>query len=60
MEPVVYQSLSNNALYKHRYLENINIFYKSSGNVMIKNYYKDIIEAKMVLNTEGLTNNGTM
>ena len=53
----VYQSLGTRAMYEHRYLENIKKLYKSSGKYDYQQQYKAIIEAAMVSNPEGFTDN---
>ena len=47
--------LSNNALYEHKYLENIKKSYKQAGKFDDQKQLKEIIEAAMVFNPEGLT-----
>ena len=42
------QSLSNNAIYEHKCLENINKLYKQSGKCDKHKQFKDILEASMV------------
>ena len=42
------QSLSNNALYKHKCLENIKKLYKQAGRCDDQQQLKDILEAYMV------------
>ena len=44
-------------MYEHRCLENIKKLYKSCGKCGDQQQYKDIVEAAMVSNTEGLNNN---
>ena len=51
----LYQSLSNSALHKHIFLENIRKLYKSSGKCDDQQKYKAIIESDMVYNTEEVT-----
>ena len=51
------QSLSNNAIYEHKCLENIKILYKQAGKCDNQQQFKDIIEADIVSTSEGLTNN---
>ena len=50
------QSLSKNALYDHKCPENIKKLYKQAGNCGNQQQFKDIIEADMVSNPEGFTN----
>ena len=42
------QSLSSNALFQHRYLQNINKLYKHAGKCYNHQKFKCIIEAAMV------------
>ena len=51
------QSLSNNAIYEHKCLENIKKLYKQAGKCDDQQKFKDIIEAAMVSTPEGFTNN---
>ena len=51
------QSLSNNALYEHKCLQNTNKLYKHAGKCDDQQKFKDIIEVNMVSNPEGFTNN---
>ena len=51
----VYQQLTNRALSKHKYLENIKKLYKSSDKCDDQNKYKDIIESGIFSTPEGLT-----
>ena len=51
------QSLSNNALYEHKCLENIKKLYKHFGKCDDQQQFKDIIEADMFYTPEGFTNN---
>ena len=53
----MYKLLSNSDLYEHRCLENIKKLYKSAGKCDDQNQQKEIIEAAMVSNTEGFTDN---
>ena len=46
------QSLSNNALYEHKYLGKIRNLYKSSGERDNQQQYKAIIESEIVSNIE--------
>ena len=50
-------SLSNNAIYEHKYLENIKKLYKQSGKCDDQQQFKDILEAAMVSTPEGFTFN---
>ena len=50
------QLLRNNALYEHKFLENIKILYKKSGKCEDQKQFKDILEADMVSTPEGFTN----
>ena len=50
------QSLSNNALYEHTCLENINKLYKHAGKCENQQQFKDIIEAAMVYTPKVFTN----
>ena len=50
------QSLSNNALYEHKCLENIKKLYKHAGKCDYQQQFKDFIEAVMVYTPELLTN----
>ena len=54
------QSLSNNALYEHRCLENIKKLYKTASKCEYQQQYKAIIEAAMVSTSEGCKNNSPM
>ena len=51
------QSLSNNAIYEQKCLENIKTLYKQSGKCDDQKQFKDILEAAMVYTPEGFTNN---
>ena len=51
------QSLSNNALFEHKCLQNIKNLYKHSGKCDDQQQFKDIIEDTMVYNPEGFDNN---
>ena len=42
------QSLSNNAIYEHKFLENIKTLYKKYGKFDNQQQFKDILEAAMV------------
>ena len=52
------QSLSNNALFEHKCLQNIKNIYKHAGNWDNQKQFKDILEAAIVSTPEGFTNNG--
>ena len=52
----IYQSLSNNAIYEHKFIENIKKLYKQSGKCDNQKKFKDILEADMVYTHEGFTN----
>ena len=54
------QSLSKNALYEHKCLQNINNLYKHSGKCDEHQQFKEIIEAAMVYNPEGFTDSITI
>ena len=49
------QSLSNNALYEHQCLQNINNLYKHAFKCDEKQQFNNIIEADMVSNPEVFT-----
>ena len=51
------QSLSNNDLYEHKCIQNINKLYKQSGKYENQQQLKYIIEAAMVSTPEGFNNN---
>ena len=51
-------SLSNNAIYEHKCLENINKLYKQAGKCDDQQQFKDILEADMVSTPEGFTDKG--
>ena len=51
------QSLSNNSLFGHKCLQNINKLYKHSGKCDDQQKFKDIIHASMVYTPKGFTNN---
>ena len=51
------QSLSNNALFEHKCLQNINKIYKHSGKCEYQQQFKYINKAAMVYTPEGFTNN---
>ena len=50
-------SLSNNAIYEHKCLENIKKLYKQAGKCDDQQQFKDILEAAMVSTPEGFTDN---
>ena len=54
------QLLSNKAMYKHRYLENIKKLYTSAGKYDDQKQYKDILEADMVSTNDRFTYNSPM
>ena len=56
----VYQSLSNRSMYEQRCLENIEKLYEYSGKCDYQQQYKSILEASMVYNPEGFTDNCQM
>ena len=51
----IYKSLSNNAIYEHKYLENIETLYKQAGKCDNQQQFKDILEAAMVSTPEWFT-----
>ena len=51
------QSVSNNALYEHKFLQKINKLYKHAGKCDNQQQLKDILEAAIVSTTEVLTDN---
>ena len=53
----IHPSLSNNAIYEHKCLENIKRLYKQTGNCDNQQQLKDILEADMVSTPEGFTDN---
>ena len=53
------QSKSNNSIFKHVCFQNINKLYKHASKFDDQQQFKDIIEAGMVSNPEGFTNNST-
>ena len=53
------QSLSNNDIFEHKYLQNIKKLYKHAGKGDNQQHFKDILESAMVSNPEGFTNNST-
>ena len=50
-------SLSNNAIYEHKCLENIKTIYKQAVKCDNQKQFKDILEADMFSNPEGFTVN---
>ena len=50
------QSLSNNAIYEHKCLENIKNIYKQAGKCDKQQQFKDILEAAIVSTTKVFTN----
>ena len=52
----IVQSLSNNALYEHIFLQIINKLYKQAGKCDYQKKFKDIIEAAVVYTPEGFNN----
>ena len=57
---VIYQPLRNSAPFEHRCLQNIKKLYKHAGKCDDQHQFKEIIEAALVANTEGFTNNSTI
>ena len=53
------QSLSKNALFEHKCLQNINKLYKHAGKCDDQQQFEDILEDAMVSTTEGFTDNST-
>ena len=53
----IHPSLSNNAIYEHKCLENIKKLYKQDGKCDDHQQFKDILEAAMVSTPEGFTEN---
>ena len=53
----IHPSLSSNAIYEHKCLENIKKLYKQSGKCDEQQQFKDILEAAMFYTTEGFTDN---
>ena len=53
----IHPSLSNNAIYENKCLENIKKLYKQSGKFEKQQQFIDIIEAVMVFTPEGSTDN---
>ena len=54
----IHPSLSNNAVYEHKCLENIKKLYKQAGKCDYQQQFKYILEAAMVYNPEVFTDNG--
>ena len=54
------QSLINNAIHEHKFLENIKKLYKQAGKCDDHQQLKDILEATMVSNPEGFTDKSTI
>ena len=54
------QSLSNNAIYEQKCLQNIKNLYKQSGKCDDQKKFKDILEADMVSTPEGFTDEITI
>ena len=52
---VIDQSLSNNAIYEHKCLENIKKLYKQASKCDDQKQFKEILEATMVSTPEGFT-----
>ena len=48
----IHPSLSNNAVYEHKYIENIKKLYKQYGKCDDQKQFKDILEASMVSTPE--------
>ena len=53
----IHLSLSNNAIYEHKCLENIKILYKQAGKYDNQQQFKYILEPDMVSTPEGFTDN---
>ena len=53
----IHPSLSNNAIYEHKCLENIKKLYKQDGKFEDQKQFKDVLEADMVATPEGFTYN---
>ena len=49
------QSLSNNTIYEHKFLQNIKNLYKHAGKCDYQQQFKDILEAATVSTPEGFT-----
>ena len=54
------QSLSNNALYEHKCLENIKKLYRYARKCEYQKQFKDILEATIISTPEGFTNDGAI
>ena len=52
----VYQSLSKNALFEHKFIQNIKKLYKHASKFDNQQQFTDILEAAMVSTPEGFTN----
>ena len=53
------QYVSNNALFEHKCLQNINKLYKHSGKYDDQKKFKDILDVALVSTHEGFTDNST-
>ena len=53
----IHPSLSNNTIYEHKCIENIKKLNKQAGSCDENQQFKDILEAALVSNPEGFTNN---
>ena len=53
----IYQSLINNALFEHRFIQNINKLDQHAGKCDDQQKFKDIIEAAIVYTLEVFTDN---
>ena len=53
----IHPSLSNNAIYEHKFLENIKKLYKQAGKCDDQQQFKDILEADMGSTPKGFTDN---
>ena len=53
----IYQSLSNNALYEHKCIQNIKKLYKHAVKCDNQQQFKDVLEAAMVSTPEGFNDN---
>ena len=53
----IYQSLSNNALFEQKCLQNTKKLYKHAGKFYEQQQFKDIIETAIVSTPEGFTDN---
>ena len=56
----IHPSLSNNAIYEHKCLENIKKLYKQAGKCDNQQQFKDIIEAAIVSTPEGFNDSSTI